>query len=112
MSSDMPYVLTIKFLRKIHALTTATLLNEPVKASQLNKSAIRPIWVSPKSRKMPASLKIKHQPYVSPIFDDREHPSPQEDWEYIFTEVKAGRLLIKRKYNSHNLQDIDPDFGG
>ena len=29
----------------------------------------------------------------------------------MIREVKAGRLLRKRKHNSPNLQDIDPDFG-
>ena len=30
----------------------------------------------------------------------------------MIPEVKAGRLLRKRKHDSPNLQDIDPDFGG
>ena len=29
----------------------------------------------------------------------------------MLTEVKAGHLLRKRKHNSPNLQEIDPDFG-
>ena len=29
----------------------------------------------------------------------------------MLPEVKAGRLLRKRKHNSPNLQYIDPDFG-
>ena len=86
-------------------------MNEPVKASQLNKSEIIPIRVALKSRNMPVYFKRKLQNYVSPLFDDRGHPIPQEDWEYMLPEVKAGRLLRKRKHDSPNLQDIDPDFG-
>ena len=61
----------------MHALKTAKVLNESVKASQFNKSSIHPIKVAPKSSKMPAYLKIKCQNYVIPLFDYRVHTSPQ-----------------------------------
>ena len=61
--------------------------------------------------KMPVYLKRKLQNYVIPLFDDRGHPIPQEYWGSILPEVKDGRLLRKRKHNSPNLHDIDPDFG-
>ena len=60
---------------------------------------------------MPASLKRKLQNYISPLFDDRGHPSPQVDWESMLPEVKTGRLLRKHKHNSPKLQYIDPDCG-
>ena len=60
---------------------------------------------------MPASLKRKRQNYVIPLFDYYGHLIPQEYWEYMFPEVKAGRILRKCNYNSNNLQEIDPDFG-
>ena len=69
----------------MHALKTAKVLNESVKASQFNKSSIHPIRVAPKSRKMTASLKRKRQHYVSPLLDDRGHTSPQEDWGSILS---------------------------
>ena len=60
---------------------------------------------------MTTYLKRKRQNYVRPLFDDYGHPIPQEYWEYMLPEVKAIRPLRKRKHNSPDLQDIDPDFG-
>ena len=59
---------------------------------------------------MLASLKTNLYNYVSPLFDDRGHPIPQDYWGSMLPEIKTGRLLRKRKYNSPNLQGIDPDF--
>ena len=86
-------------------------MNNPVKASQLNSSAIRPIRVSPESSKMTASFKRKRQHYVSPLFDDCDHKRKKEDLEYMLSPVKAGPLLRKRSHDSPNLQEIDTDFG-
>ena len=69
------------------------------------------IMISLKSRKKPASLKRKRQHYVIPLFDDCGHPIPQEDWECMLPELKARRLLRKRKNTSPPIQDIDPAFG-
>ena len=48
---------------------------------------------------------------VSPLFDDRGYPDPQDEWDAMLPEVKAGRLIRKRRHNPLKLQDIDPNFG-
>ena len=49
--------------------------------------------------------------YVSPLFDDRGYPNPQDDWESMLPEVKAGRLIRKRRHDPPELRDVDPNFG-
>ena len=49
--------------------------------------------------------------YVSPLFDDRGYPDLQDEWESMLPEVKAGRLIRKRRHNPPKLQDVDPNFG-
>ena len=49
--------------------------------------------------------------YVNPLFDDHGHPNPQDEWESMLPEIKAGRLLRKRCHETPRLDDIDPNFG-
>ena len=49
--------------------------------------------------------------FVSPLFDDRVFPHPQDEWESMLPEVKAGRLIRKRLHDPPKLQDVDPAFG-
>ena len=70
-----------------------------------------PIRVAPHGSKLPASMKRKKNRFRSPLFDDRCHPDPQEEWESMLPEVQAGRLIRKRKHEASNLHDIDPTFG-
>ena len=48
---------------------------------------------------------------MSPLFDDRGFPHPQDEWENMLPEVKAGRLIRKRLHDPPKLQDVDPAFG-
>ena len=50
-----------------------------------------PIHVAHKHR---GSRKRLHK-YVSPLFDSRGHPDPQDNWEVMPLEVKAGYLICK-----------------
>ena len=56
------------------------------------------------------SKRLRKQ-YVSPLFDDRSFPHPQDEWECMLPEVKNDRLIRKLKHEPHKLQDIDPAFG-
>ena len=49
--------------------------------------------------------------YVSPLFDDRRCPHPQDDWESMLPGVKDGRLIRKCLHEPPELQAIYPDFG-
>ena len=74
----------------------------------------QPIRVAarPRSRKKgPGPKKGANKRYVSPLFDDRGHPNPQDEWESMLPEVKAGRLLRKRRHKPPKLDEIDPNFG-
>ena len=83
--------------------------------SRMDKSPAQPIRVAPRyksKRKGKGHNKKKEQKqYVSPLFDDRGYPNPQDEWESMLPEVKAGRLIRKRIHNPPKLQDIDPNFG-
>ena len=72
-----------------------------------------PIRVAPKrrSRKKSAKSKRERRKYVSPLFDNRGFPDPQDEWESMLPDVKDGRLLRKRVHDPPKLQEIDPDFG-
>ena len=75
--------------------------------------AAAPIRVAPKrrSRKKSAKSNRARPKYVSPLFDNRGFPDPQDEWESMLPEVKNGRLLRKRVHDPPKLQEIDPDFG-
>ena len=83
--------------------------------SRMDKSPAQPIRVAPRyksKRKGKDQNKKKEQKqYVSPLFDDRGYPNPQDEWESMLPEVKAGRLIRKRIHNPPKLQEIDPNFG-
>ena len=49
--------------------------------------------------------------FVSPLFDDRGFPHPQDEWENMLPGVKAGRLIRKRLHDPPKLLDVDPAFG-
>ena len=70
-----------------------------------------PIWVAPKPHRMPASIKKKRKRFLSPLFNDRGHPDPHDEWDSLLPDVKAGRLIWKRKHATPSLSDIDPNFG-
>ena len=69
----------------------------------------RPICVAPKSKAQASAKKRKR--LVNPLFDNRGFPNPHDNWEAMLPEVKAGRLIRKRKHNAPNVTDVDPDFG-
>ena len=52
-----------------------------------------------------------HKQCVSPLFDDRGYPNPQDEWESMLPKLKSGHLIRKRVHNPPKLQDVDPDFG-
>ena len=83
--------------------------------SRVDKPPAQPIRVAPRprSRRKGPGLNEKkvQKQYVSPLFDDRGHPNPQDEWESMLPEVKAGRLIRKRIHNPPKLQDADPNFG-
>ena len=70
-----------------------------------------PIRVAPKPHRMPASIKKKRKRFLSPLFDDRGHPDPHDEWDSLLPDVKAGRLIRKRKHAAPSLTNIDPNFG-
>ena len=72
-------------------------------------STLPPIRLAPKHHK--SGSKKRKNTYVSPLFHDRGHPNPQDDWESMLPEVKAGRLIRKRLHPAPPLTDIDPNFG-
>ena len=49
--------------------------------------------------------------HVGPLFYDCGHPNPQDEWESVLPEVKAGRLIRKRRHEPPGLRDVDPNFG-
>ena len=49
--------------------------------------------------------------YISPLFDGRGHPHPKDEWELLLPEIKACRLIRKRRHEAPNLDDADPNFG-
>ena len=78
-----------------------------------DKTPAQPIRVAarPKSRRKGPRTKQKSNKYVSPLFDDRGFPHPQDEWESMLPEVKAGRLIRKRRHSPPGLRDVDPSFG-
>jgi hypothetical protein len=64
-----------------------------------------------RSKKGTAATKCARRHYVSPLFDNRGYPYPQNDWESMLPDVKSGRLVRKRLRDPPKLQDIDPDSG-
>ena len=76
-----------------------------------DESIALPIRVAPKvvSRKRAAGAKRRTKQYISPLFDDRGHPHPQDDWESMLPDVKEGRLIRKRKHKPPKICDVDPD---
>ena len=81
----------------------------PKQALKRPSSTLPPVRLAPKHRK--SKSKKRPNNYVSPLFHDRGHPHPQDDWESMLPEVKAGRLIRKRRHPAPPLTDIDPNFG-
>ena len=44
------------------------------------------------NRRAAITKRLRKQ-YGSPLFDDREFPHPQDDWESMLPDVKDGRLI-------------------
>ena len=78
-----------------------------------SETPAQPIRVAarPKSRRKGPRTKQKCNKYVSPLFDDRGFPHPQDEWESMLPEVKAGRLIRKCRHDPPGLRDVDPTFG-
>ena len=53
----------------------------------------------------------KRPRYASPLFDDRGFPHPDDEWDSLLPDVKAGNLIRKRRHAAPRLGDIDPSFG-
>ena len=74
-----------------------------------------PIRVAAKPRmsrkKGPGQKRVARKRYISPLFDDRGYPHPQDEWESLLPEVKAGRLIRKRRHDAPRLDDLNPNFG-
>ena len=68
-----------------------------------------PIRVAPKFRSSKSKKRTNN--YVSPLFDSRGHPDEETDWESMLPEVKAGKLIRKRKHTVPPIDNIDPNFG-
>ena len=68
-----------------------------------------PIRVAPKFRNSKSKKRTNN--YVSPLFDSRGHPDEETDWESMLPEVKAGKLIRKRKHTAPPIDNIDPNFG-
>lgn len=82
--------------------------------SSVDSTPTPPIRVAarPRSKRKGHSPKKGVQKrYVSPLFDDRGYPNPQDDWDAMLPEVKACRLTRKPRHNPPTLQGIDPNFG-
>ena len=97
---------------KLNSRTAPTLVYY-VDTSTGNKPAGQPIRVAPKCRSSKGNKPAKRRKvsYVSPLFDDRGFPHPQDEWETLLPEVKAGRLIRKRLHTPPKLHGIDPAFG-
>ena len=54
--------------------------------------------------------RVARKRHISPLFDDHGHPRPQDEWESMLPEVKAGRLIRKRRNVAPRLDDVDPTF--
>ena len=72
----------------------------------------QPIRVVAKTRakRSKAQTRKRHR-YISPLFDDRGFPHPQDEWESMLPEAKVGKLIRKRVHDPPKLLDVDPDFG-
>ena len=68
-----------------------------------------PIRVAPKFRSSKSKKRTNN--YVSPLFDSRGHPDEETDWESMLPEVKAGKLIRKRKHAAPPIDNVDPNFG-
>ena len=64
-----------------------------------------------RARKGHPSKKRSYLDLSSPLFDDRGFPHPQDKWESMLPEAKAGRLIRKRVHDPPRVQDVDKDFG-
>ena len=62
-------------------------------------------------RKGSGQRRVARKHYIIPLLDDRGHPHPQDAWESLLPEVKAGRLIRKRRHEAPKLDDMDPNFG-
>ena len=66
-------------------------------------------------RKGPGQRRVARKRYISPLFDDRGQPHPKDEWESllpeVLPEVKAYRLIRKRRHDAPKLDDVDPNFG-
>ena len=71
--------------------------------SRMDKSPAQPIRVAPRYKKKKKGKgqdkKKEQKQYISPLFDDRGYPNPQDEWESMLPEVKAGRLIRNRIHN-------------
>ena len=78
-----------------------------------DKPPAQPIRVAarPRSKRKGPRTKQRSNKYASPLFDDRGFPHPQDEWESMLPEVKAGRLIRKRRHDPPRLRDVDPSFG-
>ena len=72
-----------------------------------------PVWVAARRRGRKGSKQgqRKRPRYASPLFDDRGFPHPDDEWDSLLPDVKAGHLIRKRKHAAPKLGDIDPSFG-
>ena len=81
-------------------------------ASPAHAPPIRPAAKPRMSRrKGPGQRRVTRKRDISPLFDDRGHPHPQDEWESLLPEVKAGRLIRKRRHEAPKLDEMDPNFG-
>ena len=64
------------------------------------KPPAQPIRVAarPRSKRKGPGTKQRRNKYVSPLFDDQGFPHPQDEWESMLPEVKAGCLIRKRHH--------------
>ena len=73
-----------------------------------DKPPAQPIRVAarPRSKRKGPGTKQRRNKYVSPLFDDQGFPHPQDEWESMLPEVKAGRLIIKHRHDPPGLRDV------
>ena len=112
-SDSVPVFCMLLFLFVKLNFRTAPTLVYNVESCAGKKPNGQPIRVAPKRRgsKGRRPAKRKKFSYLSPLFDDHGFPHPQDEWETLLPEVKAGRLIRKRLHTPPKLHGIDPAFG-
>ena len=64
-----------------------------------------------RSKSKGPGAKQRRNKYVSPLFDDRGFPYPQDEVESMLPEVKVGRLIRKPRHDPQDCVMLTPIFG-